>query len=41
VDWSLEHQAFEKAEEFEVLYLKAFPRSLGFTEAQIEVQNGG
>jgi hypothetical protein len=41
VDWSLEHQAFEKAEEFGALYLDAFLRSLGFTDVQIEVQNGG
>lgn len=40
LDWALEHQAFEKAEEFGVFYLDTFLRSLGFTEVHIEVNDG-
>jgi hypothetical protein len=40
VNWALEHQVFEKAEEFGVFYLDSFLRSLGFTDVQIEVQDG-
>jgi hypothetical protein len=40
VNWALEHQVFEKAEEFGILYLESLLRSLGFTEVHIEVQDG-
>lgn len=39
VNWALEHQAFQKAEESGVFYLESFLRSLGFTDIQIEVQD--
>jgi len=39
VNWALEHQVFEKAEEFGVFYLDSFLRSLGFTEVNIEVRD--
>ncbi len=39
VDWAVEHQAFEKAEEFGVLYLESFLRSLGFADIEIEVRD--
>jgi len=40
LDWALEHQAYEKAEEFGTLYLESFLRSLGFTQVDIEVEDG-
>ncbi|GAB4544381.1 MAG: hypothetical protein Kow0063_38040 [Anaerolineae bacterium] len=40
VNWALDHQVFEKAEEFGVFYLDSFLRSLGFTEVDIEVRDG-
>jgi len=39
VNWALEHQVFDKAEEFGVFYLDSFLRSLGFTEVSIEVRD--
>ena len=39
VNWALEHQVFEKAEEFGVFYLDSFLRSLGFTDVNIEVRD--
>jgi hypothetical protein len=39
LNWALEHQIFEKAEEFGVVYLDSFMRSLGFTEVDIEVRD--
>ena len=39
VNWALEHQIFEKAEEFGVFYLDSFLRSLGFTDVHIEVRD--
>jgi hypothetical protein len=39
VNWALEHQVFEKAEEFGVFYLESFLRSLGFTDVHVEVQD--
>lgn len=39
VNWALEHQVFEKAEEFGVFYLESFLRSLGFTDVQVEVRD--
>lgn len=39
VNWALEHQVFEKAEEFGIFYLDSFLRSLGFTEVNIEVRD--
>jgi len=39
VNWALEHQIFEKAEDFGVYYLDSFLRSLGFTEVHIEVRD--
>jgi hypothetical protein len=40
LNWALDHQVFEKAEEFGVFYLDSFLRSLGFTDVNIEVQDG-
>jgi hypothetical protein len=40
VNWALEHQVFEKAQEFGLLYLESFLHSLGFTEVDIEVEDG-
>lgn len=39
VNWALEHQVFEKAEEFGVFYLESFLRSLGFTDVHVEVHD--
>jgi hypothetical protein len=39
VNWALDHQVFDKAEEFGVFYLDSFLRSLGFTEVNIEVRD--
>lgn len=39
VNWALEHQVLEKAEEFGVFYLDSFLRSLGFTDVSIEVRD--
>jgi hypothetical protein len=39
VSWALEHQAYEKAEEFGVFYMESFLRSLGFADIQIEVRD--
>ncbi len=36
--WALDHQVLSKAEEFGVLYLKSFLRSLGFTDVTIRVR---
>lgn len=41
VNWALQHQVFEKAEEFGVLYLESFLRSLGFSDVYIEVRDVG
>jgi hypothetical protein len=37
--WALDHDVYQKAEEFGVAYLDSFLRSLGFTEVTIEVQD--
>ncbi len=37
LNWALEHDAFGKAEEFGILYMESFLRSLGFTEVDVEV----
>jgi hypothetical protein len=37
LNWALQHDAFGKAEEFGILYMDAFLRSLGFTDVEIEV----
>jgi hypothetical protein len=39
IDWALERQVLPKAEEFGILYLESFLRSLGFTEARVEVRD--
>jgi hypothetical protein len=39
LNWALEHDVYQKAEEFGVAYLDSFLRSLGFTEVTIEVQD--
>jgi hypothetical protein len=39
LDWAEEHDIYEKAEEFGVLYLEGFLRSLGFTGITIEVED--
>jgi hypothetical protein len=39
-NWALEHQVFEKAEEFGLFYLESFLHSLGFTDVDIEVRDG-
>jgi hypothetical protein len=39
VNWALEHQVFEKAEEFGVFYMESFLKSLGFTDVHVEVQD--
>lgn len=40
VNWAVEHQAFEKAEESGIFYLESFLRSLGFVDIEIEVRDG-
>ena len=39
LNWALDHDVYQKAEEFGVAYLHSFLRSLGFTEVTIEVQD--
>ncbi len=40
LNWALDHDAFGKAEEFGILYMESFLRSLGFTEVKVEVRDG-
>lgn len=37
VDWTLEHDAYAKAEKYGILYLEYFLRSLGFTDVKVVV----
>ena len=37
-EWALDHQVLSKAEEFGVIYLQSFLRSLGFTDVTIRVR---
>lgn len=39
VNWALQHQVFEKAEDFGVFYLESFLSSLGFSDVNIEVRD--
>ena len=38
VNWAAEHKILDKAEDFGMLYLESFLRSLGFSEAKVRVQ---
>jgi hypothetical protein len=40
LDWAEEHAIYDKAEEFGVLYVEGFLRSLGFTDVSVEVRDG-